>query len=96
MCARVVNDVMLDVKDRILCESSIDDTNIIENILFNCPIPNPFEGVDTMHRFEKYCVDHFNCLVSFLFCFFFPYAQRFGQIPFSMICNDIHGVHYRD
>ena len=39
------------------------DVNVIDNVLQQ-PTESPFEAVSTIYRFEKYCVDHFDCLVS--------------------------------
>lgn len=65
ICTRVVNDVVLEIIDGLM-QSNIDP-HIIEDVLSN-PVPNPFEGVDTIYRFEKYCIDHLNCLVSCTLC----------------------------
>lgn len=63
MCMEVDSDLKLAITER-LTQANIG-TDIIEDIL-NEPVPHPFEGVDTIFLFEKFCVDHLNCLVGYL------------------------------
>lgn len=59
MCVQAGNGIKQEIKDRLI-KANID-TNIIDDIV----VAHPFEKVNSIYLLEKYCVDHFNCLVSF-------------------------------
>ncbi len=61
MCIQAGNGVKQEIKDRLA------KANICTDVIDDITVPHPFEGVNTIYLFEKYCVEHFNYLVS---CFF--------------------------
>jgi hypothetical protein len=62
MCTQTGNDIKQEIKDRLL------KANICTDIIDDATVPHPFEGVNTIYLFEKYCVEHFNCLVRLTTC----------------------------
>lgn len=48
------------IKER-LTQAKVDP-QIVEDIPVSCP----FDGVDTIYLFEKFCVENFNCIVSYV------------------------------
>ena len=66
MSTQAVNDVKQEVLVKcIQANVGICSIEGLEDVLSRKPL-HPFEGVDTIYRLEKFCVDHFGCLVSFI------------------------------
>ena len=62
MCMHVLNNFKQEIREK--CTQANVDMEILEDILRREP-PHLFEGVNTIYRFHKFCVDHFGCLVCF-------------------------------
>ena len=69
MCTYMVNCFKQEIREKCV-QANLDTGTIqaLEDVLSRQP-PHPFEGVNTTYRFEKFCVDHFSCLVSFTVLF---------------------------
>lgn len=64
MCTQQVNNMKLEVRQKLI-KANIDISSIsgLEDVLNEQP-SHPFEGIDTIYLFEKYCADHLGCVVS--------------------------------
>lgn len=58
MCAMACASFKQDIKKRL--EQANVDPNVVEEVSYNYP----FDGMDTIYKLEKFCVENFNCVVS--------------------------------
>ena len=68
MCMEVGKNIQLDIQEK-RTEANVEK-GIIENVLSN-PVHHPFEDVNTIYRYENFCVNHLNCLVCYMHAFIF-------------------------
>ena len=87
ICTQVIDDLKSELQQTCL-ERNIDISRM-EDILSK-PCPNPFEEVDTMYRFEKFCVDHLDCQVCVCVC------PRVCVCMPASVCVIIHFTLYRN
>ena len=64
LCAQQVNNLKHEVRQKLI-QANIDISSIngLEDVLNEQP-SHPFEGIDTIYLFEKYCADHLGYVVS--------------------------------
>ena len=61
VCIEVIHEFKQELRE--VCLQKDLDPACMEDLLSKCP-PNPFHEVDSIYRLEKFCVNHFNCVVS--------------------------------
>lgn len=67
MCIQVVNGLQQEIWETcVQANVDIDGIEGLGDILSRQP-PHLFEGVNTIYRFQKFCVDHFDCLLSYIY-----------------------------
>ena len=64
MCTHIVNDIKQEIREKCAqAKVDIDSIEGLEDVLSRQP-PHPFERVETIYRFQKYCADHLGYFVS--------------------------------
>ena len=65
ICTHIVNDLKQEIQEKCAqVNGNIDSIDGLQDVLSRSP-PHPFEGVDTIYRFQKFCANNFGYLVSF-------------------------------